>query len=218
MKLGNKLLFVICAIAIVTGIIIYFEASSFQKSARITEGIIVNSDITYYYVQYTSDDGVERTFRGAQKKNGKRRENEKVKIFYQSDNPDKARVTDGVKGGRKVIIFSVLLLVVNIVSVYQDKSRNKSAVKFRESGRKMEAEILKIDKDTSITIKREHPYLIDTRWIDPFTGKEYTHTIKYVWKDPKTLLEGRNTIDVYIDRDNPDKYFMDIAFLGDIAR
>lgn len=37
-------------------------------------------------------------------------------------------------------------------------------------------------------------------------------------EDPKILLAGRKTIDVYIDRNDPEKYFIDIAFLGDSAR
>lgn len=35
-------------------------------------------------------------------------------------------------------------------------------------------------------------------------------TIKNIWVDPVTALVVRKIIDVYIDREDPDKYFMDI--------
>jgi len=97
------------------------------------------------------------------------------------------------------------------------RKKNKKEKDFKTTGRKVEAQILRIDFDMSLTVLKAQPYFIDCKWTDPITGKEYTHTIKYVWTDPKTLLAGRNSIDVYIDRNDPEKYYMDIAFLGDTA-
>jgi len=218
MKPGNKILFVIIFLTIIAGLILYFEASAFQKTAKITEGVVTDYSTSYFFVQYISDDGVERTFKGSQKKNGKIKSGEKMKVYYQTDNPDKARVSNGVKSGKKFFVFAAFLLLVNIVSVYQDKKRNTKANKFKTTGRKVEAEVMKIDTDLSITALKKHPYMIDIRWADPFTGREYTHTIRAVWQDPKILLAGRNTIDVYIDRENPEDYFLDIEFMGPAAR
>ncbi len=81
----------------------------------------------------------------------------------------------------------------------------------------MEAQILKVDTDTSITILEKNPYYIDCNWLDPMSGREYSPTIRHDWKDPRALLAARNGIDVYIDRDDPEKYFMDILFLGEGA-
>ena len=200
------------------GTAIYFEASAFQKTAKVTQGIVANSSSTYYDVKYTSDDGIERTHKATQGKNGKLRNGEKKKVFYQTDNPDKSRITDGVKGGRTTIIISIALLLVNLLSIYQGKKRSRTANTFKTTGRKVEAEITRMDTDLSITIREKHPWLIDCKWVDPITGKEYTHTIKNIWVDPRTALAGRNSIDVYIDREDPENYFMDIAVLGDIAR
>lgn len=208
---------VICIIIILIGGAIYFEASAFQKTAKTAKGIVANSGLTYYDVIYTSDDGVERTYKGTHGKNHKSRNGDALKVFYQIDNPDKSRITDGVKGGRTTIIVGILLLLVNLLSIYQDRKRSKSANSFKTTGRKVEADITKIDLDMNITILKKNPYYIDCRWVDPMSGKEYTHTIRNIWTDPKTLLAGRNRIDVYIDREDPEKYFMDIEFLGDIA-
>jgi hypothetical protein len=218
MKPGNIILLVICLLAIGIGIAIFLEASAFQKTAKITIGTVTRSDASFYYVQYTSDDGVERTFRGSHGKTKKGYPGQKKKIFYQADNPDKARISDGVKGGKKVIIFAVLLLILDIYLIYTNKKKSRSAGSFKANGRKVEAEIIKIDTDMTITFREKHPYYIDCRWSDPITGREYTHTIRNIWTDPTPLLAGRTHIDVYIDRQDPEKYFMDIEFLGDLAQ
>jgi hypothetical protein len=218
MKPGNIILLVICLLAIGIGTAIYLEASAFQKTAKITVGTVTSSDATFYYVQYTSDDGVERTFKGSHGKTKKGYPGEKKKIFYQADNPDKARITDGVKGGKKVIIFAVLLLIMDIYLIYTNRKKNRRSTDFKANGRKVEAEIMKIDVDLETTFMEKHPYFIDCRWVDPMTGRDYYRTIRNIWTDPKPLLAGRTRIDVYIDRQDPEKYYMDIEFLGDIAQ
>jgi hypothetical protein len=217
MKTGNKILFVVCVIAIAIGVAVYLEAAAFQKISKVTVGVVVNSGSTYYDVRYTSDDGIDRTHRGSQPKNGKHRDNEKMKVFYQTDNPDKARISDGVKGGKKVVFWGFILLLFNLASIYFGKKKEYTENYFKTTGRKVEAQIIKIDIDMETTVMKKNPYYIDCKWTDPMTGKEYRHTIKYIWQDPETLLAGRKTIDVYIDRKDPEKYFMDIAFLGESA-
>ena len=218
MKPGNIILLVICLVAIGIGTAIYFEASAFQKTAKIAVGTVTDSDISFYYVKYTSDDGVERTFKGSHGKTKKGYPGEKKKIFYQADNPDKARISDGVKGGKKVIIFAFLLLLFDLYMIYINRKKEKLSGSFKTTGRKVEAEILKIEIDPDTTFKEKHPYFIECRWVDPMTGRDYYRTIRNIWTDPKPLLAGRTRIDVYIDRQNPEKYYMDIEFLGDIAQ
>jgi hypothetical protein len=216
---GNKILFILCAIAAAVGIIIYVEASSFQKTARITQGTVTSTSMSQFELTYTSEDGVERIYKGTHGGKGKRyRDGESVRIFYQIDNPDKCRLIDGKKAGRKVIFWTLILLAFNVFSVYHGKKRAGTEKTFKTTGRKVEAQILRTGLDESHKVLDKIPYSIDCKWTDPMSGREYTHTIIYVWKDPETLLAGKKTIDVYIDRDDPEKYFMDIAFLGDSAK
>lgn len=89
---------------------------------------------------------------------------------------------------------------------------------FKTTGRAVRAEITGIESDLNTTVMEKHPYIIKCRWVDPITGREYTGSVEQLWKDPAPLLAGRNHIDVYIDRDNPEKYFLDTDFLGDIKK
>lgn len=219
MKTGNIILFVLSAITIAIGVTIYLEASSFQKTARLTVGTVVNSSLSRYEIKYTSEDGIERTIkRTHSSKGGKFRNGDKIKVFYQIADPDKTHTSDGKKGGKKVVFWGGILLLFNLVSIYFGKKKDNTESYFKTTGRKVEAQILKIDIDMETTIMKKNPYYIHCKWTDPMTGKEYRHTIKYIWQDPETLLEGRRSIDVYIDRKDPEKYFMDIAFLGESAK
>jgi len=219
MNPGNKILFVLCAIGIIAGITIYLEASAFQAKSKITQGVVSSTSIRQFELKYTSDDGVERTYTGNHGGKGKTyHDGETVKVFYQIDNPDKCRLTDGKRGGKKVVFWTSMLLLFNIYSVYYGKKKDTSENKFKTTGRKVEAQIIKTGLDESHTVFNKTPYCVECKWVDPMSGKEYFHTIRYVWKDPETLLSGRKTLDVYIDRDDPEKYFMDIAFLGASAK
>jgi hypothetical protein len=219
MKPGNKVLFALCAIALAAGVIIYLEASAFQKTVKITTGTVVNSSLSRYEIKYISDDGIERTNKRTHSRKGKTYQNgDKVKVFYKIDNPDKCRISDGKKSGKKVVFWAFIMLLFNLVSIYYGRKKDRTENEFKTTGRKVEAQILKIDIDMTTTIMKKNPYYIDCKWVDPMTGKEYMHTIRYVWTDPKILLAGRNSIDVYIDRNDPEKYFMDIGFLGDVAK
>ncbi len=219
MKPGNKILFVLCAIGIAAGVYIWLEAKSFQKTAKVTVGTVINSGLSRYEIRYTSDDGIERIYKGNQSSKGRTHHNgDEIKVFYKTADPDTVRISDGVKSGKKMVFYISLLLLFNVYSVYQDKKRNKSENIFRTTGRKAEAQILKTDIDMAVNIQGKNPYSIDCSWVDPITGREYTRTLRYIWQDPKILLAGRSSIDVYIDRNDPEKYFMDISFLGEGVR
>jgi hypothetical protein len=217
MNKGNIILLVLCILSIVAGIAVYFEASAFQKKAKVTEGIVDYKLGSSYRIKYTSDNGVEHTLQGSQK-NNKHHEGDKIKVFYRIDNPDKARITDGKKGGKKILIIAIVMLLFDLYLIYTNRKKIKVSDNFKTTGRKVEAEITSVEIDNNTTIMKKHPYLINCKWVDPVTGKEYTHTIINIWKDPAPLLAARKTIDVYIDREDSEKYFLDTEFLGDTAR
>ena len=121
MNRGNVILLIICIIGIIIGTVIWLEGSAFQKTAKITMGTVASSGSTYYDVKFTSDDGIERTHKGTQSKTGKHRDGETMKVFYQTDNPDKSRLTDGVKSGKKVVIITILLLLFDLFMVYTNR-------------------------------------------------------------------------------------------------
>jgi hypothetical protein len=213
MNKGTKILLVLSLIGIVAGIAVYFEASEFQKKAKVTEGIVENRRISSFHVIYSSDDGVKHDLYISQK-NNRLNDGDKVKVFYRMDNSTNARINDGKKGGKKIVIISIVLLLFDFFMMYNNRRNMRISDNFKNNGRKVKAEILSVDIDITTTILRKHPIIIKCKWNDPITGKEYIHTLRYIWNHPDPPVAGHNTIDVYIDRENPDKYFIDTDFPG----
>lgn len=120
MKQGNKIMIVLGAIAIAAGIFVYFEASSFQKKAKLTEGKVVYVLGTSYKIQYVTEDGAEKIKQGSGKTHGYR-EGESANVWYSIDNPDKARLTDGKRGGKKMVIYGIIGAVLGIYPMLQRK-------------------------------------------------------------------------------------------------
>jgi hypothetical protein len=216
MKRGDIIFLVLSLVVIAAGTILFLEASAFQKKSKVTEGIVVSWNSTHYIVKYVSDDGVERTYKGTQSKNGKHRVGEHFKVFYLINDPDTSRIFDGKKGGRYTIIFGIVLFSLFLLSYKQRIAKDKSLNKFRINGRKVQAEIIGIEQDANTAVMEKHPYIIKCKWMDPITGREYTDVVEQLWKDTAPFLANHNYIDVYINRDDPGKYLLDTEFLRDI--
>lgn len=66
MKRGEIIFLVLSLVIIITGTVIFFEASAFQKKAGVTDGTVSSSSSTYYSFRYITEDGVERTHKSIQ--------------------------------------------------------------------------------------------------------------------------------------------------------
>jgi len=216
MNKGSTVFLVTSLVIIIVGIGIYFEASAFQKKCKLTSGVVTSRNVSYYFVTYTTNDGVVRTYKANQPGKHRYYEGAKFKVFYVADSPDKVRLHDGRIGGRITFISGVFLLALTIYSTRKEKAKKKLSDESKASGRKVEAEITSVETDFTITILEKHPWVIRCRWTDPITGKEYKHNIDQIWQDPTPYLNGRKTIDVYIDRINPESYYLDMEFLAAI--
>lgn len=214
MNKGNIIFGVLGLVAIASGILVYMEGSAFQKRAKVAIGVAEFG--IRPKVRYKTDTGEERVYQSSSSKGNKFHTGDKVKVFYLEDEPGKARVTDGRKGGKKIIVVGCVMLLFNIYLIVTGKAREKSLKMMKENGRKMQAEIISVETDTTIKIRGKNPYKINCKWTDTFTGKEYTHAIKHIWADPAPLLAGRKYLDVYIDPSAPDKYYVDTEFLSSL--
>jgi hypothetical protein len=58
MQKGNVIILILGIIVICSGIFVYFEASSFQKGARLTEGIVVHVPGSSYRIRLPEPQGV----------------------------------------------------------------------------------------------------------------------------------------------------------------
>ncbi len=122
MQQGNKIILVLGIIAIAAGIFVYFEASSFQKNAKLTDGKVVHVLGSSYKIQYVLDDGTEKILQGSGKTHGFR-EGNSAKVWYSMKNPDRARVSDGKKGGKKIVLAGFFAVLLGIYPLFMPKKK-----------------------------------------------------------------------------------------------
>jgi hypothetical protein len=121
MTKGNVIILILGIIAIAAGIFVYFEASSFQNGARLTEGKVVHVIGSSYSIKYVTDDGTVKIKNGSGKTHGFR-EGANAKVWYSISNPDRARLSDGKRGGRKIIFAGAFCILLGIYPLFLKKS------------------------------------------------------------------------------------------------
>ncbi|HLF34516.1 MAG TPA: DUF3592 domain-containing protein [Cyclobacteriaceae bacterium] len=126
MEAGNKIILILGILAIAAGIFVIFEASSFQKKATQTEGKVVHVLGSSYKIQYFTNDRTEKICQGSGKTHGFR-EGNSVKVWYRTDNPDRARLTDGRKGAKTLFIAGIACVLLGVYPLFMKKRDNSSS-------------------------------------------------------------------------------------------
>jgi len=120
MQKGNKILLVLGILAIVAGVLVHLEASSFQEKALQTEGKVVHVIGTSYKIQYFTKDGTEKIYQGSGKTHGYR-EGNTTQIWYRADNPDRVRLSDRKKESKTIFIVGVICILLGIYPLISKK-------------------------------------------------------------------------------------------------
>jgi uncharacterized membrane protein HdeD (DUF308 family) len=127
MEQGNKIILVLGILAIAAGVLVIFEAASFQKKAIITEGKVVYVLGSSFKIQYFTKDGTEKIHRGSGKTHGYR-EGDSVTVWYRADNPDRVRFTDRKKVAKTLFIAGIVCILLGIYPLFQKKKENSAAL------------------------------------------------------------------------------------------
>jgi uncharacterized membrane protein HdeD (DUF308 family) len=120
MEKGNKIVLILGFLAIGAGVFVFFEASSFQKKAVLTEGKVVHVLGSSYRIQYFTVDGTEKIYQGSGKTHGFR-EGNSVQAWYKADNPDRVRFSDGKKGAKTLFIAGIVCILLGIYPLFLKK-------------------------------------------------------------------------------------------------
>lgn len=138
---------------------------------------------------------------------------ELVDLYYDPANPSKAQLAGWGEylGG---IIAGILGLVFTCVSGGYHiirKVKHANNARLKESGQLVVADLIAVDINRNIHVNRRHPFFLRCEWKDPLTGQLNTFKSGFIWTDPTPLINNRKKIDVYIDPNNPKKYYVDIT-------
>ena len=206
----------------------YQNTRSFIGQAAKAEGTIVelvrsnSSDSTTYrpVVHFNNQNGEQIEFTSSAGSNPPSySKGEKVEVLYLPNEPRNAKINGffSLWGGSLIIggIGGVFFLIgAGILLVSLLKSRSDEYLK--KHGASIETEFQSVAINTSLKVNGRSPFRVLTQWLNPATSELHIFESNNIWFDPTSHIKTKK-IRVFIDRKNPKKYYVDLAFLPKVA-
>ncbi len=104
-----------------------------------------------------------------------------------------------------VCLLPLIFVAVGVFLLYSFISKKILVKKLRESGRKVYALITEVSTNYSVSINGRHPYLLECEYNGARFQADYMKQVTYD-------LVGK-TVPVYVDQEDPSKYFVDVSEL-----
>ena len=107
-----------------------------------------------------------------------------------------------------VLVF-FLIIGGTIYYLLWKKRKDKYLKKY---GMPIETDFLRVEPNTNLEVNGRHPFRVLTQWKNPLTNDMHIFHSDNIWFDQSKYIEGTKVI-VYIERNNPKKYYLDLSFL-----
>jgi hypothetical protein len=82
----------------------------------------------------------------------------------------------------------------------------------RQNGTAIETHLQSVVLNTSVRVRGKSPWQIISQWVDPENGMKHVFKSAYIWYDPSLLIMTEK-IRVFIRKNDPEAYVVDISFL-----
>ncbi len=244
MKINNKLkvaLFIVFSIFPLTGIGMligafssYRNTSSFVNEASRAEGTVVDivlvdmvntrrTSIVYKpTINFINQKGEKVEFTSSVGTNPPSySKGQKVEVLYRPTELQNAQINDfgslwsdsiilGAMGGGFFIVG--ILIIIPFAFVLSERN-NKYLAK---SGVPIQSKFQSVEVNTSLSVNGLHPFVILTQWQNPSTSELHVFRSNDLWFDPSDYIKSER-ITVFIEENNPKKYYVDLSFLPKLA-
>lgn len=144
---------------------------------------------------------------------------ESVTVLYLSEDPHDASLTKffDLWGGPMIvgILGGVFGSIGGGFFLFGWLRRRKEAY-LTQHGVAIDTEFQSVELNKSVRVNGRHPFRVVTQWLNPETSKLHIFTSANLWFDPTRFIQTRR-ITVFIEKDNPRRYFVDLSFLPEIA-
>lgn len=141
-------------------------------------------------------------------------EGQTIDIYYEKENPKKIG-TEGTE--LMILIFPVvglIVMVAGIIGFVGKKKRKQEIDELKNNGQLIHATFIESKRNMAYAVNGRHPYNVFAEWVDPEDGKTYTFKSDNMWGNTWDMIgeygSAVKEIPVYINRENKDKYYMDL--------
>lgn len=138
-----------------------------------------------------------------------------VSVAYRPGNPQDARI-DGLflLWGIELILAAVggMFTLFGMGTLLLPVMLSRRARYLRDHGMPVQTEFVRAVRHPWLVVNRLQPFVVETRWRNPATAEIRVFRSNAVMFDPTAQIKARS-ITVFIDRDHPGKYHVDLSFL-----
>ena len=224
-----KYTFSFIGLAFLVGAVFAYENTSrFLAHAMRTEGTVIalrpshsNNSTTYApVVEYSGESGVKMTFTSSMSSSPPSYSvGEKVEVLYLPTDLTDARINGYMSlwGVSTIIgvLGSVFFLIGAAMFIFPLLQGRKEE-NLRAQGTAIETDFQSVELNTCMRVNGRHPFRILTQWQNPMTSEIHVFHSQNLWFDPTNYIT-RKRITVFIEKNNPRKYFVDLSFLPKLA-
>jgi len=141
---------------------------------------------------------------------------ERVRVFYRRGTPDDAML-DGffsLWGAATILaaLGAVFTLIGAGVFVFAHVKRKREE-ELRATGLRITTLFQGVEMNKLVRLNHRHPFRVLTQWQNPTTSEVHVFRSENLLFDPTHFIAPGKEITVFIERDNPRRYHMDVSFL-----
>ncbi len=217
---GASMLIGACFIATNT---LYFTAKAQLTEGRVVENVrrrSGDSDTYYPVVEFVTTDGQHVQVMSSPGSTPPTYDvGESVDVLYRPDNIDDARINSFLSLWLGAIIMGSIGSVFFFIGAglpflqAREKRRNE---RLKATGKPVDAKFCHVELNERYSVNSRHPYRVVCQWQNPATGKIHVFNSNNIWFDPTAYI-NKESLTVFIDRNNPKTYVVDISFLPEVA-
>ena len=227
----TKYVFTIVGLGLLIGaFFVYKNNVSFIESAIETEGTVVdlvrsrsNDSSSYYYkpvVNFKTEKGESIEFTSTTGSNpAAYSKGETVQILYLATEPQSAKIKGFFSLWGTVIIlggiggvFFLVGLTIFLASMFKDRKEQH----LKQHGTPVETKFQSVELNRGFEVNGRNPFKVVTQWHNPTTSEIHIFESSNIWYDPTEYIADK-PITVFIERNNPRNYYVDLSFLPKVA-
>ncbi|TBU85601.1 DUF3592 domain-containing protein [Phytopseudomonas dryadis] len=144
---------------------------------------------------------------------------ERVALYYDPQDPQRAHIDSfGQNWAGSLIVggIGLVFLLIGLAIVLPPLFGKRRSVQLLATGTPVQAEVVDVELNETLTINGRNPYRIVAQWLNPQTNKLHVFRSANLWFDPGPYISD-SQVTVMIDPNKPRRYSMDIRFLPELV-
>lgn len=142
-----------------------------------------------------------------------------VNVLYLASNPYDAKIDSFTSLWFLPTLLSAMgtiFLAVGAAMIFVPVLVQRTDERLVHEGRPIDADFQGVSLNSAISVNGRSPFRVTARWADPVTSQVRVFQSHNVWFDPTAYIKEKK-IRVFLDSNNPEKYFVDLSFLPKVA-